>query len=188
MAKYDTFYKRLLAGIIDGIIFLPFSFVDRLVENTESKSLFLTWSIFYTLCWTLYVVIGHGKYGQTIGKRLMNIQVLDKGEEIRIGYKRAFLRESVWFFTAILAIIYFIVATSANPVINEQLRETYFENFIGRTTAIWFLLELVTTLTNSKRRALHDFIAGSVVVDILELKREELYEKQDALAASLQNK
>ena len=28
----------------------------------------------------------------------------------------------------------------------------------------WFLLEIVTMTFNSKRRALHDFIAGSVVV------------------------
>jgi len=28
----------------------------------------------------------------------------------------------------------------------------------------WFIAELVTMLTNSKRRAVHDFIAGSVVV------------------------
>jgi uncharacterized RDD family membrane protein YckC len=28
----------------------------------------------------------------------------------------------------------------------------------------WFVLELLTMLTNNKRRALHDFIAGSVVV------------------------
>ena len=31
--------------------------------------------------------------------------------------------------------------------------------FIG-----WFLLEVITIMLNSKRRALHDFIAGSVVV------------------------
>jgi uncharacterized RDD family membrane protein YckC len=28
----------------------------------------------------------------------------------------------------------------------------------------WFLLELITMLTNKKRRAVHDYIAGSVVV------------------------
>jgi len=28
----------------------------------------------------------------------------------------------------------------------------------------WFILEVITMLTNSKRRALHDWIAGTVVV------------------------
>ena len=30
--------------------------------------------------------------------------------------------------------------------------------------ALWFLAEVLTMLTNEKRRALHDFIAGTVVV------------------------
>ena len=30
----------------------------------------------------------------------------------------------------------------------------------------WYLLEVVTMLTNHKRRALHDYIAGSVVVRV----------------------
>ena len=29
---------------------------------------------------------------------------------------------------------------------------------------LWFLLELITMLTNKKRRAIHDYIAGSVVI------------------------
>jgi uncharacterized RDD family membrane protein YckC len=28
----------------------------------------------------------------------------------------------------------------------------------------WYLLEVITMLTNDKRRAVHDFIAGTVVV------------------------
>ncbi len=34
---------------------------------------------------------------------------------------------------------------------------------IGLIGPIWFLLELLTMFTNEKGRALHDFIAGSVV-------------------------
>ena len=30
----------------------------------------------------------------------------------------------------------------------------------------WFLIEVITMLANNKRRALHDFIAGSVVVRV----------------------
>ena len=37
---------------------------------------------------------------------------------------------------------------------------------------VLFVLELVTMLTNSKRRAIHDFIAGSVVVRIAETRKE----------------
>jgi uncharacterized RDD family membrane protein YckC len=32
------------------------------------------------------------------------------------------------------------------------------------STSGWFAIEVITMLTNQKRRALHDFIAGSVVI------------------------
>ncbi len=37
---------------------------------------------------------------------------------------------------------------------------------IGSIHFIWFGVEIITMLTNEKRRALHDFIARSVVVKI----------------------
>ena len=38
---------------------------------------------------------------------------------------------------------------------------------------LWFLAEVVTMLTNEKRRALHDYIAGTVVV------RTNIWKAQD---------
>ena len=35
---------------------------------------------------------------------------------------------------------------------------------IQSSLADWFLLEFITLLTNDKRRAFHDYIAGTVVV------------------------
>ena len=109
--KYNTFSKRLLAGIIDTSVFLPFSIINRQIENNNNKNLLISWTIFYTICWTLYVIIGHGKYGQTIGKRLMNIKVFDINEQNVIGYKRAFFREAVWFFANTILIAYSAAAT-----------------------------------------------------------------------------
>jgi uncharacterized RDD family membrane protein YckC len=41
---------------------------------------------------------------------------------------------------------------------------TVVENYLSWLSIAWFLLEIVTMLTNEKRRALHDMIAGSVVI------------------------
>jgi uncharacterized RDD family membrane protein YckC len=38
--------------------------------------------------------------------------------------------------------------------------------FMVYAGGLWFLAEVVTMLTNEKRRALHDWIAGSVVVRV----------------------
>jgi uncharacterized RDD family membrane protein YckC len=41
---------------------------------------------------------------------------------------------------------------------------------------------------NKKRRALHDCIAGSVVLDLNEMKREDLQMRHEQLLTSIQSK
>ena len=105
--KYNTFGKRFVAGLIDGFIFIPFFLLENWFEHTDSKTIFVGRTVFHTICWTLYVVIGHGKFGQTIGKKLMGIKVFALDEKDLISYKNAFLRESIWFFAVVAGIIYF---------------------------------------------------------------------------------
>ena len=186
--KYNTFGKRFVAGLIDYLIFIPFTILDKKFEDTDNKTIFIGWALFYTICWTLYVVIGHGKYGQTIGKRLMNIKVFDLNEKTLIGYKKAFLRESVWFFAIVAAIIYFTISTANTITLNEEVKATYYNDIVSLTSGIWLILEITTMFFNKKRRALHDFLAGSVVVDINELRREDLQRRENELITSLQNK
>jgi uncharacterized RDD family membrane protein YckC len=136
----------------------------------------------------LYVIIGHGKYGQTIGKRLMNIKVFDINEQNIIGYKRAFFREAVWFFANTILIAYSAAATYNGTAGNKEWHYKSNSGVIGLTMSIWFMLELVTMFLDSKPRALHDLIAGSVVIDINEMKREELQRRHHELMNTLQNK
>lgn len=182
--KYNTFNKRFLAGLIDGLIFIPFSILDNKFEDTDNKALFIGWVFFHTVCWTLYVVIGHAIYGQTIGKRLMGIKVFNVNEKDLIGYKHAFLRESVWFFAVIAGIIYLTINTSNTLTLSEEIKDTYYNDIVGLTSGIWLILELITMYFNKKRRALHDFLAGSVVVNLNELRREDLEKRQNELITS----
>ena len=186
--KYHTFGKRLFAGLIDGLIFVPFSILDNRFEHTDNKTLFIGWTLFHTICWTFYVVIGHGKYGQTIGKRLMDIKVFDINETSLIGYKNAFLRESIWVFAVIAGIIYLTLSTSNITTFNAVIKATYYDDIVGLASGIWLILELITMFFSKKRRALHDFLAGSVVVDLNELQREDLQRRQNELVTTLQSK
>ncbi|HJV20527.1 MAG TPA: RDD family protein [Sediminibacterium sp.] len=186
--KYNIFGKRFLAGLIDSLIFIPFSMLDNKFEETGNKALFICWILFHTVCWTLYVVIGHSIYGQTIGKRLMGIKVFNVNEKDLISYEHAFLRESVYFFTVIAGVIYLTINTSKVLILNEEIKDTYYNDIVGLTSGVWLILELLTMWFNKKRRALHDFIAGSVVVDLTELRREDLEKRQNELITSLQNK
>src|SRR5688572_458074 len=95
--RYDTFWKRWLASIIDKLVFLPLTVAVTLNQTSTSTNSFLLLSILHVFLFTLYVVIGHGRYGQTLGKKLMGIKVLNFRETGTIGYGRAFSRESPWF-------------------------------------------------------------------------------------------
>ena len=175
--RYKTFWKRLFAGIIDGVVFLPLIIIQIIIEenfiDTYSRWIFIGAEFFYTICWILYVMVGHGKYGQTIGKKLMRIKVFDIDEKTLIGYRRAFLRESVWFFVSVAGIIYLIIRTQNISSINEEISEQY-DDIVGITSLTWLVIELITMLSNYKRRAVHDYIAGSVVIDLKVAERENL--------------
>jgi uncharacterized RDD family membrane protein YckC len=161
--KYQTFWHRLFAGILDGLVFIPLGIVAACLPEDGEMKIQIAVDMLFTILWTLYVVIGHGKYGQTLGKKAMKIKVFDISEHGLIGYKRAFLRESISFFISIGVSIYFI-ATVGHLTKKELLESGSYENFGWYVSSIWFLVEIITTLTNKKYRAVHDFIAGSVVI------------------------
>lgn len=143
-------------------MFIPYSIVEGFLENSELKVQIAS-DLGFTLLWTLYVVIGHGKYGQTLGKKAMKIKVLDISEEKLIGYKRAFLRELVAFLVSVSVSLYLMSQIWDLPA-KEAEEYTNYYRISFYISVIWFLIEIVTTLTNKKYRAVHDYIAGSVVV------------------------
>ena len=54
--KYDTFWKRWLASVIDGLVFLPLAVAVSINENSTNTTAFLLFSILHVFLFTLYVV------------------------------------------------------------------------------------------------------------------------------------
>lgn len=157
--QYNTFWPRLVATIIDSIVFIVLGMVIAIIPVENNKSNFIIVQLLYSLLPLTYFVICHGKYGYTIGKKMMNIKVTRVDEKNLIGYGRAFYRESVWFLTNMALIVYLIMENQNSDTIETNALRIGFY-----TSIVWSLLELVTMLMNEKRRAIHDFIAGSVVI------------------------
>ncbi len=87
---------------------------------------------------------------------VMHIKVVDVSENELISFKQAIQRDSIWIVLQILdyALEYYRLDGL------HKLRMSDVNNVaIG-----WGILELITMLTNPKRRAIHDFIAGTVVI------------------------
>lgn len=161
--KYKTVRLRWLAGLLDGLIFLPLGILNAVIQGNAHLPVIaiILWQIFYIFSRPVYTILMHGRYGQTVGKKAMGVVLLHIDETRSINYREAVLRESpdlvILLAYSILEINY-LLGVSLNPVM------TTIFIFLGSANTIWFLLEIITTLTNDKRRALHDFIAKSVVV------------------------
>lgn len=55
--KYNTFWRRFWAGIIDGLLFYPLSLIDRFLFTTVSSHLILgVWSVFHSSAFIVYNV------------------------------------------------------------------------------------------------------------------------------------
>jgi len=147
--QYKTFAPRFGAALIDSIFFVPlYLFLEEITGPV------LLWEIFTDILWCAYSIGFHGKYGQTLGKMIMKIKVVEHlNEENYIGYKKAALRE-------IGGIILIVIDYILRSCINSE------DNYLITSILLsggWIFIELFSMLFNSKGRAIHDFIAGSIV-------------------------
>jgi uncharacterized RDD family membrane protein YckC len=150
--KYRTGLKRLGAAIVDGIVFIPLLFVDQWInKTTSSDSILFGWTTFIAFAPFIYSVVLHYKYGQTIGKWVAGVKVMDISETRKLT-----------LFMATFGFLYFgfLLMRSDNP---ENVLADYL-SFSDNPLLWWTLIELITMLTNSKKRAVHDFLAKSVVI------------------------
>jgi len=157
--KYNTFWPRFLAGILDGLVLMAVFALPTFGFAAVIDDLVLTWyyDLIFDLLVYVYYVIMHAKYGQTLGKMAMRVKVVRNSDEGAIGFRRAFMRDLV----PIALILVTFVANIA--VISFDLNYTKID-FVMNISTLWLLAEIITMLTNAKRRAVHDYMAGTVVI------------------------
>lgn len=160
MSKYNTFWGRFIAVIIDSIILSPITFIEAYYEDTTDPTLFIIISALSSFIIILYFAVLHAIYGQTIGKRLMDIKITDIDEVTLLGFKRSLIRELPWIITSVGIITYSLFQFDLN-----RLKSDY-NNWMSITSISWMVIELITMLSNQKRRALHDYLAKSVVIKL----------------------
>ena len=165
MDRYHTFRARFFAGLIDGLVFIPLNIFDTYLSDPARRpSILITWAmISYTAYW-LYSVLLHARYGQTLGKKAMKIRVLDVSEERIPTLQQAFLRDIGYIVLNCSSMIYFIYLVVAGRYHAGSDLNALPGIILGAAGLIWFLLEITSMFTNEKRRALHDYIAKTVVV------------------------
>ncbi len=162
MEKYRTFFPRFVALLIDGFIMLPLGILDAWFRQVEfPPSFFYLWIPVSSLVSPVYTIVMHGLYGQTLGKMAMNVKVLDAGREEPIKFIQAILREAPQLVFNIAVIYLLIVFFPQN--FDAETVKSHFSVFAALSSA-WVLADVLVFLLNARARALHDFLAGTVVV------------------------
>jgi len=173
--KYAGFFQRLGSALIDIVILIPISFI--LIWGNEQSRLFTLYyfvpGLIFTVFYHVYLV---KKYGGTPGKLILNIKIT-KLDETDVGYKEAIIRQIINLIFGIALQVHNILA-----VLNMTDDEYFSYNWITRgqiiieyspmwyyillaLTNIWFYGEFIVMLTNKERRAIHDFMAGTIVIN-----------------------
>lgn len=161
--RYHTFWPRFAAALIDGLILLPVSLLLGWVYKSGLPAVvFAALILDYVSAFT-YSITLHGLYGQTIGKWIMKGQVLNI-DESRLSMRQAFLRDSLPISISAVYLLFSIGPIFSGISPDSREFKQHIPAVILNVGLVVLVLELLTMLTNSKRRSLHDFIAGSVVV------------------------
>ncbi len=169
--RYKTFWRRFCAGMADSLVLMPLILISNLIwAHCEQipNSLLATFYILIALSGYFYRILLHGFFGMTLGKMLFKVVVIDASEKAPLKMSQAFRRDMIpLFLSSFYMITKFVhILNTGNPTVPIVVPLGLAYWIISSTNAAWFWAEFITMLTNKKRRALHDFVAGSVVINV----------------------
>ena len=153
--KYSTLFPRVAAMLLDGYIIVLIRWVEAAFLKNTSGLLHKVPQFLFMADIVLYSILFHLFFGQTIGKKLVGIKVVNYDNEAQISYKQAILRD----FFPLLAMIYLCFAKDLN---NVDLISAH--KIMALVFFVWYFVEIITMLFNKKRRAIQDFIARTISV------------------------
>jgi len=172
--RYGGFWRRLAALLLDFVILSPIT-------------AFAVWGMFHVRLFELYYFLPGlllslfyqvhlvRRFGGTPGKRLMGLRIMTIDGE-PVGYRHALLRHAPLLLLSQVGSIGMILASL--QITDSEYHALIWSDRIERLMAFgpswlraaqhlqtaWTWSELLVLLTNRKKRALHDFIAGTVVI------------------------
>jgi uncharacterized RDD family membrane protein YckC len=172
---YAGFWKRFCAGVVDAVIvIIPLAFLFIWLEGIDRK-LAIASTIFSSILFAMYNIYFNARFGGTLGKLAEGIRIT-KPDGSRIGWSEAWKRSAVdLVFAFIILVIQIWVLTQVDPNQYSSLgwmeRERFLQDHspswysvVAILQEVWIWSEVVVLLFNKRKRAIHDFIAGTVVI------------------------
>ena len=172
---YAGFWRRFCAIWVDFFIVMPLGFFLIWLQGFD-KTLAILIEIPATALFSAYHVYFNARYGGTLGKLAVGIRVT-RPDGSKIGWTEAIARSAVDMVFALVAIcvaMWALIQVSGEDYANASgflervvLLESYEPSWVSQieiVTQVWMWSELIVLLLNKGKRALHDFIAGTIVI------------------------
>jgi|JI10StandDraft_1071094.scaffolds.fasta_scaffold506458_1 uncharacterized RDD family membrane protein YckC len=171
----STTFERILAALLDAVILVPISEIILRFIPAKSGQIFVLGILIYSILYVGYAIILNWKFGGTVGKLLAGLRVKSiDGTPITLN--QAFRRSSVDLMFQFMQIAEFYILIKRGQIedlpavsISAMRASMYEQKYIFSDVMFyiemgWLLSEFITMQFNAKKRALHDFIAGTIVL------------------------
>jgi uncharacterized RDD family membrane protein YckC len=159
--EYASFWRRAGAWLTDGFLLtiasVTLSLPELLTHEPPLPFAFAT-SLLITALFVWFSVWLTFRYGGTPGKRIFGIHVaMRDGSGITLAAcgRRYSVDMAIMAIGVALGVLAIAQGSEPEPIADAALSYVAFA---------WALSELVVMLMNRERRAIHDFIAGTVVL------------------------
>jgi uncharacterized RDD family membrane protein YckC len=172
---YAGFVPRVIAGVVDWMITLTAAKLFLFLRS-NSLNAYLEVTIFGFVFFRLYHVFFVALWGQTPGKMIARIHVV-RLDGSPVGWIHAILRNSVE--TLIAAVIYYYEIHAALSIPPADFAAAMIEKrealmsalipaqtfkFLNGASKYYVRSEYVVMWLNKRKRAIHDYLAGTVVI------------------------
>jgi len=163
--------RRFIAWLLDRIVLLPFT-GGLLYAIVEMKSLAL--AVLMMAAEAAYKPIMEALSGQTLGKRWMNIRVVNEKSSGPISWNQSLLRFLPWaavFYATVFVIVRhfqadgFLEVDSWTAYLEFSQAHPLGENLLIAMINYLPLFSVMWVISDPMKRALHDRLAGTVVLD-----------------------
>jgi uncharacterized RDD family membrane protein YckC len=171
---YAGFWKRIGAMLLDFVIVLPIIFLFQYLNGLDRTIYYYT-MIPYLLFFMWFHIYLVKRYGGTPGKLIVGIKIVKKNAD-SVDWQASIMRYIITIALTLISMIIMIVSLSMiddSTYLNldfwqrskylTELNPTLFKIQMWISN-IWVYSEFIVLLTNDRKRSIHDFMAGTVVI------------------------
>jgi len=178
---YADLWTRIAARIVDLVVMLPVAGLILYINGLSKDAYF--YAILPNLAiYIWYEVYLVKRYGGTPGKLIMGIKIVQKNGD-DVDWHASFMRYLVTFCLSLSGIFIMMwtlgLIDDATYVSMGFMKRTQLLSEINPlmskiqtfTSLAWTLAGIIAILSNKRKRAVHDYIAGTVVVKSIFLSK-----------------